>query len=403
VAAGLPLLAQVKFDFNPLNLRSATVESVSTYLDLLKDTSTTSNTVDILAPSAKDAGALAERIRKVPEVASVTTLESFVPDDQDEKLRTIADAASMLGPTLNPSETKPAPTDAETIAALNETADAYAETAGAAEDAAVSALRLSALLRQLAQAEPARRAAAEVALMPGLKATLDKVRASLGAEPITREKLPDDIVRDWQTKDGRARVEVSPKGDANDNETLRKFARAVLAVAPEATGTPVLIQESANTVVTAFAEAGGLAFASIMVILLVVLRRVSDMVYTLIPLVLAGIVTLELCALLDLQLNFANIIALPLLLGVGVAFKIYYVLAWRAGEASLLASSLTRAVFFSAMTTAVAFGSLWMSGHPGTSSMGKLLSLSLLTTLTAAVIFQPILMGPPRNPKRDAA
>jgi predicted RND superfamily exporter protein len=122
-------------------------------------------------------------------------------------------------------------------------------------------------------------------------------------------------------------------------------------------------------------------------------------VYTMLPLVLAGVVTLELCVLLDLKLNFANIIALPLLLGVGVAFKIYYVLAWRAGQAYPLASSLTRAVFFSALTTATAFGSLWLSSHPGTSSMGKLLSLSLLTTLIAAVVFQPILMGPPRNPR----
>ena len=177
----------------------------------------------------------------------------------------------------------------------------------------------------------------------------------------------------------------------------------MLAVAPEATGTPVLIQESADTVVRAFLQAGVLAFVSITIIILVVLRRVGDLFYTLLPLVLAGIVTLELCVALGLKLNFANIIALPLLLGVGVAFKIYYVLAWRAGETSLLASSLTRAVFFSAMTTATAFGSLWMSHHPGTSSMGKLLSLSLVTTLIAAVVFQPILMGPPRNPRKPAA
>ena len=159
----------------------------------------------------------------------------------------------------------------------------------------------------------------------------------------------------------------------------------------------MLIQESANTVVKAFAEAGTLAFFSIMLILLVVLRRFSDMVYTLVPLVLAGVVTLELCVLFDLQLNFANIIALPLLLGVGVAFKIYYVMAWRAGQTSLLQSSLTRAVFFSAMTTATAFGSLWLSSHPGTSSMGKLLALSLACTLVSAVLFQPALMGEPRK------
>jgi predicted RND superfamily exporter protein len=108
-------------------------------------------------------------------------------------------------------------------------------------------------------------------------------------------------------------------------------------------------------------------------------------------------VTLELCVVFDLPLNFANIIALPLLLGVGVAFKIYYIMAWRAGKTGLLQSSLTRAVVFSAMTTATAFGSLWLSNNPGTSSMGQLMALALLCTMAAAVFFQPVLMGPPRN------
>ena len=152
----------------------------------------------------------------------------------------------------------------------------------------------------------------------------------------------------------------------------------------------------------AFLEAGALALVSITIILFVALRRVSDVLVTLVPLLLAGVVTLELTVLVGLPLNFANIIALPLLLGVGVAFKIYYVLAWRSGETSLLASPLTRAVMFSAMTTATAFGSLWFSNHPGTSSMGELLGLSLVTTLAAAVLFQPILMGPPRQPQAIA-
>jgi hypothetical protein len=180
---------------------------------------------------------------------------------------------------------------------------------------------------------------------------------------------------------------------------MQHFAAAVLAVAPEATGTPILIQESAKTIVRAFLQAAGLALLSITLILFLVLRRPSDVLVTLVPLLLAGVVTLELTVLIGLPLNFANIIALPLLLGVGVAFKIYYVLAWREGETSLLASALTRAVLFSAMTTASAFTSLWLSNHPGTSSMGKLLSLSLVTTLVAAVLFQPILMGPPRQVK----
>jgi predicted RND superfamily exporter protein len=118
---------------------------------------------------------------------------------------------------------------------------------------------------------------------------------------------------------------------------------------------------------------------------------------TLIPLLLAGAVTLEVCVLDGLVLNFANIIALPLLLGVGVAFKIYYIMAWRAGKTGLLQSTLTRAVVFSAMTNAVAFGSMWASSYPGMSSMGKMMALALLCTMAAAVLFQPVLMGRPRQ------
>jgi uncharacterized protein len=124
---------------------------------------------------------------------------------------------------------------------------------------------------------------------------------------------------------------------------------------------------------------------------------------TLVPLIVAGVVTLEICVIIDLPLNFANVIALPLLLGIGVAFKIYYIMAWRSGKTALVQSSLSRAVIFSAMTTATAFGSLWLSSHPGTSSMGKLMALALVCTMAAAVLFQPALMGPPREKEGAAA
>jgi uncharacterized protein len=403
VCAGLPLMRQVGFDFNPLNLRSAKVESVATYLDLLKEPTTAGNNIEILAKTAQEAVNLADRLRGLFEVAGATTLESFVPDAQEEKLRIIGEASRLLGPTLRPVQLRPPPEAAETISALLEASSAFAETRAMEQQAGLASLRMSLLLKRLAEAGTQVRARAEATLLPGLTHLVGKVRTSLAASRVTIDTIPAEIVREWRTEDGRARVEVVPKGDVNDNATLRRFASAVLAVAPEATGAPVLIQQSADTIVLAFVKAGLLAFASITLILALVLRRASDVFYTLLPLVLAGVVTLELCVLLDLKLNFANIIALPLLLGVGVAFKIYYVLAWRAGETSLLASSLTRAVFFSAMTTATAFGSLWLSGHPGTSSMGKLLSLSLATTLVAAVVFQPILMGPPRNPKPKRA
>jgi hypothetical protein len=149
-------------------------------------------------------------------------------------------------------------------------------------------------------------------------------------------------------------------------------------------------------IILSFVQAACWALVAITTLLWIALRRFSDVLRTLIPLLVSAVVTLELCVVFRMSLNFANIIALPLMLGVGVAFKIYFVMAWRRGETGLLQSSLTHAVIFSAATTATAFGSLWLSHHPGTSSMGKLLALSLFCTLIGAVVFQPVLMGKPR-------
>jgi hypothetical protein len=217
------------------------------------------------------------------------------------------------------------------------------------------------------------------------------------AKPVTLDNLPPVIVNSWKAKDGLMRVEVLPKGDPNDNDNLRRFASAVLTAEPTAVGGPVSILKSGDTVVSAFIHAGIYALLVISIILWITLRRITDVLMTLIPLLVAGAVTMEICVLIKLPLNFANIVALPLLLGIGVAFKIYYIVAWRSGRTNLLQSSLTRAIFFSALTTATAFGSLWLSSHPGTSSMGKLLALSLVTTLAAVLLFQPALMGKPRH------
>jgi uncharacterized protein len=168
-----------------------------------------------------------------------------------------------------------------------------------------------------------------------------------------------------------------------------------IKTAPDVTGTAISLQAGGRAVVGAFIEAGALSFAAITALLLVALRRIRDVAITMAPIVLTGLLTLGTCVLIRQPLNFANIIALPLLFGIGVAFHIYFVMAWRAGGSHLLTSSLARGVFFSALATATGFGSLWASSHPGTASMGELLMISLLWTLVSALLFQPALMGPP--------
>ena len=310
----------------------------------------------------------------------------------------IAEGAKVLNPALNPDSIDAPPTDAENVDALKQTAESLRKTAGDLKGpGAAASRRLADDLSKLADSDQATRDKVQAIFVVPLKMVLNQLKEALQAQPITLKTLPPELVHSWKSKDGLQRVEALPRGDPNDNDTLRKFAGAVLDAEPNAIGGPVSILKSGETVVRAFIHAGLWALIVISVLLWLALRRITDVLLTLVPLLVAGAVTLEICVLIGMPLNFANIVALPLLLGVGVAFKIYYVTAWRAGRTNLLQSSLTRAIFFSAMTTATAFGSLWLSSHPGTASMGKLLALSLVTTLAAVLLFQPALMGKPRD------
>src|SRR5215472_8633558 len=397
VVAGLPLLFWLRFDFNPINLRSPKVESVATYIDLAHDPNAGTNDIQVLEPSLADADRVAAKLREHDEVARATTLSNLIPDHQGEKLALIGNAAKTLEPVLNPANLAAPPTDAQNVAMLNSTVGALNTVTGKATgQGADAAHRLAAAMKTLANGDAAARRRAETAFVEPLHTALDEVRDLLKAQQVTRDNVPADIADQWVTPDGKARIEVAPKGNANDNAVLQRFADVVRGVAPAAAEGPISILEARHTVIVAFLQAGGYALAAIAILLWFTLGRIGDVLLTLVPLLLACVVTLEICVIVGLPLNFANIIALPLLLGVGVAFKIYYIMAWREGQTNLLQSVLTRAVFYSALTTATAFGSLWFSSHPGTSSMGKLLAISLLTTMAAAALFQPVLMGKPR-------
>jgi hopanoid biosynthesis associated RND transporter like protein HpnN len=391
-AALLPLL---HFDFNPIHMRSPRTESVSTLFDLMRDPDQTPYTLELIRPNLAAADQVAARLRTLPQVADVRTLTSFVPADQPAKMAAISDASNLLDFTINPVVVAEPPTDAEVVTALNQASADLRQAAVGGGPAAGHAQRLAAALDWLAKAGSTERVKADQALLPGLTTLLDQVRSSLQPEPVTLADLPPDLVRSWQTPDGRARISITPKGDSNDNRVLTAFIRAVTDIAPDVTGTPVGIKKGGQTVALAFAQAGFLSFVVITLLLLMVLRRVRDVAITMAPIVLTGLLTLGSCVVLGIPLNFANIIALPLLFGIGVAFHIYFVMSWRSGGSHLLTSSLARAIFFSALTTATGFGSLWASSHPGTASMGKLLMISLVWTLVSALLFQPALMGPP--------
>lgn len=394
------VLPRLSFDFNPMNLRDPDTEAVSTIRDLARDPRTSPDTLDVLAPDLPAAEALAARLAALPEVAQAVTLQSLVPEEQPEKLELIADAAVLLAPTLVSPRPVAPPSEAELVRALSGAATAFGGRAGDEREAVAG--RLASALDALARGTPEQRAALTDAVTPGLQTTLRRLVEALRAGPVTAADLPDDVRRDWIGPNGEARVEVAPRDGTGDNAALRRFASAVQTVAPEATGGPVSILASSRTILRSFLEAGAIASVLVVGLLALALRDARLVALGLAPLFLAGLLTLATSALIGPTLNLANIVALPLLFGMGVAFDIYYVMAWQAGERDLLSTAMTRGMLFSTFTTFAAFGTLALSSHPGTASMGVLLALSLFSILAAVLLALPALLHALAPPGRRA-
>ncbi len=399
--SAVALAPRIMFDADPLHTKNEHTEAMRTLMDLMDDPITNPFTIDVMTPNADAADALARRVSAVPTVAQTVTLDSFVPTNQKEKLALIEDASSILGPSIAVREA-PAPVTASQIRLA-------AQTALSAIQPAIKSLPpdhplrdIAADLGALVATSDATLMAANSALTQFLPMELDALRTALSAKLVTRADIPPNIARDWVLPDGRTRVQVVPTSAARDSAGLVRFVKTVQEVAPEAQGSAVTIVATSATIVSAFRSAAILALIAIAVILVVALRRLRDAALVLAPLLLSAAMTVLVVVLAPLPINYANIIALPLLLGVGVSFNIYFVMNWRRGLVGPLGSATARAVLFSALTTGTAFGSLALSAHPGTASMGALLLSSLGGTLVASLIFEPALLaalGPPRAPR----
>jgi uncharacterized protein len=395
-AVSIALLPLVRFDFNPLNLKNPKVESMTTLKVLASDPDWTPDAINVLAPSLAESATLVHELESLPDVSRTISLQSFIPSQQQEKLALIDQAAKVIEPELKAATPLAPPTDAELRQSLVATGSGLRQAAADARDSgAASARRLAGVLDRLQSATPQVRDNAATAVTVPLVVILKQISDFLQAGPVTIGTLPPDLVADWIAKDGRARIQVLPRERAGNNEALRRFSEAIQKIAPDATGRPISTSASGDSVVEAFLQAGVYSIVAIVMLLAFVLRRARDVTLTLLPVLLSGLLTFATCGALNLPLNFANIIALPLLFGVGVAFNIYFVMAWRAGETAMLKSSLMRGVVFSALTTASAFGALWLSNHPGTASMGRLLMISLGWELLVTLLFRPALLARP--------
>ncbi len=410
-AGGTALLGWVSFDGNPMNLRDASMESVATFNDLMKEPG--SSPLTIVAVKEKDT--VKEAARKLKALALVdkaVQIEDFIPSGQDEKLDIIEELSMLMGPELDtPGGGTPgqgANKDGESrlnaIKGLTAALARYGADEGvsagerrAAREARIALGRLEVKLGKMDGA--AMRLSLdefEKSLLASLPDRLKVLQASLTAGPVAFKDLPAELVNRWVGKDGERLIKVFPKKNISDLNDLTDFVRAVSGALPSATGLPVVIVESGHTVVKAFRQAFIYALIFIIIILLVLLRNVKDTALVLLPLLYAGILTGAATVILQIPFNFANIIALPLFLGIGVDNGIHVVHRARSASSTLtdglLGSSTSKAVFYSALTTVISFGGLAFSRHRGMASMGHLLIIGIVLTVISTLFVLPLLL-----------
>ena len=382
-AASLLLLPKARFDADPMSLRDPHAQSVAGFNLLFADKDTIPYRVTALAESEAEAASLAARAHAIDGVGGVRSLLNFVPEDQDDKLDLIGFASGSLAFALDAAEDRSAAPSARAGA------DALRTRLEAAHGEGTPARRLSAAL---AAASDETLAISETNIFAWWPALVERLRDQLAADYVEIDTLPGNLRKRYLSADGKWRIDILPEADVRDPALLTAFVKAVEAEIPNIAGGAIQSEKAGEVISAAMLQATGVALVIIALFLAVLLRRIDEVLLMLFPLALAAALTTAAGVLLDIPFNYANVIVLPLLMGIGIDSGIHLVMRQRqldVGE-NIFGASTPRAVLFSALTTVASFGSLMLSPHRGTASMGELLSIAIGFTLVCTLIVLPV-------------
>ncbi len=396
------LVAHVKTDFNPINLRDPNTESVIAFKNLMKNKDTTPMTVSVLANNKSQAKALQQQLGALKTVDKTVSLLDFLPTGQDDKLALIEEMDMVLG--LHNQGFPELATETNTTASIHKLIQAIdvvlPKKTEAREIAALTAFKTelqAVLLEHDTLLQPDRRLFMEkiqTTLLGTLPGVINDLLAGLNAEAVTMNEIPADIKERWLSKEGFYRIQIFAKKDLNDLVNLEEFITEVQSIAPETTDLPIMYWESMKEVLNAFKEAITIALITIALVLYGIRRSITDTLLIMTPLMLAGLFTMASAVITDTPINFANIIALPLLLGFGVDNGIHMVEKLRhslSEKQNIYQSSTARAMFYGALTTSSSFAGLAFSPHEGIASMGLVITMGIFWIVSCTFIILPAL------------
>ena len=412
-AAGLLALPWVSFDYNLLNLQAHGTESVEWEKRIIENSERSSWNALATAPTPEAARQKAQAFAALPSVETVESVASLIPDGQQERFP-ILDAIRPLLSELPPLRNDP---QAVEVKQLEHTLDKLRLKIRAQENGSETLLHqarrhllavFEALRTLPVQNLQQRLALFQDALFLDFQDKWSLLSNNLSpAGPITFADVPPQLRSRFVSRDGqRFLLQVYPKENIWEREPLTEFIRQLRTVDPDVTGSPIIGYESIGAMQNGYVEAAGYAFLAILVVTFVALRRARYALLAILPLGLGMIWTAGLMWLWDVQFNLANMVAAPLIIGIGVENGIHLVHRFREGRdgsvVSLIAGSTGQAVVLFSLTTMVGFGSLMVARYYGIFSMGLLLSLAVGSVLVASIVVLPLLLYPPERSSQEA-
>lgn len=377
LAAAVPIARDARFDRDPTRLKPDS-PALQAYRELREGPGSALQAT-LLTSDAESAERAAASLRDLPVVGAVRSAHDLLPHDAALRLPRIEALHEQLPPF--PDAIALSPPDP---ASVRESARALA---AALDEGSPLATELYRWLARTTDAELPNHQAMILGTLPALQRRL---RDSLQAAPVGLDTMPASLRSTWVSDDGRWLLRIAPSQPLETDRELLRFADTVRDIAPDATGLPIEYVEGARTVIGAFEEAFALALFAAVLVLGLSLRRAGDVLIALLPLLGGAVLYLAVTTRLGLPLNFANIIALPLLFGVAVDTGIH--LVWRHRkhpQHNPLHSATGQAVGASILTTLASFLALTLSPHPGMASMGAHLAIGLLCLLAVTLVGVP--------------
>jgi hopanoid biosynthesis associated RND transporter like protein HpnN len=409
---------RVTFDYNLLNMQSDGLPAVVYQKKLIHSADKSVIFGVVAVDSVEEARKLEARFKQLPTVRDVESMSAFLGGNQETKLARVREIKTLVE-DLRFAAPDPEPVNTQDLSrtlwsfkgylglVAQEVGDQKPELLAEVQSLIRAVEDLRVKLNDSRTADVALKVTElQTALFTDLRDTFAALRDQNADAPLTAADLPPSLRSRFIGVTGKHLLMIYPKKDVWEREPQEEFVDELRTVYPEVTGTPVQLLEYTSLLRRSYEDAAWYALAAIAVMVLVHFRSIPCLVLALIPVGVGFLWMVGLMGWRGLHFNPANIMTLPLVVGIGVTNGIH-ILNRYAEERSpaLLAKSTGKAVLISGLTTIVGFGSLLTAEHRGIESLGFVMSVGVATCLFVSLTFLPALlqMFPWSGPKKTDA